>query len=63
MGQLESKERKNEFMIEFSSKYIYMKELVDKRFGEISVFKSHEKYIARRGHICNSSEEYIDYVK
>ena len=60
---MESKESKSEFIREFSSNYTFIKELVDKRFGEISIFKNNTKYIARRGHVCNSSEDYIDFVK
>jgi len=60
---MESIEFKSEFFMKFRRDYVFVRELVDKRFGEICIFKYNQKYIARRSHVCNSSKDYIDFVK
>lgn len=65
MGAIESTDNKQDYVNEFDKKYKFLKEITDKRFGEIQIYKNKydEKYIAKRGQMCQTSEEIKEFIK
>jgi len=63
-SNLSSEEGNARFLKDFASKYYFLKEVNDNRFGDIQIFKEKtgDDYVMIKARWCSNSEDYSDFI-